>query len=59
MNEQVAQKTPLMANTEDGVRAMVRAIERKVGEAVVPAWPWRPLGVVLRHAPLGVVRRFA
>ena len=59
MNEQVAQRTPLMATTEDGVRAMVRAIEREAAEAPVPAWPWRPLGVVLRHAPLSLIRRFA
>jgi len=59
MNEKVAQRTPLMSSTEDGVRAMVRAIERQVASAAVPAWPWRPLGVVLRHAPLGVIRRFA
>jgi short-subunit dehydrogenase len=59
MNEKVAQRTPLMASTADGVRAMVRAIERRVDEATVPAWPWRPLGALLRHAPLGVIRRFA
>jgi len=59
MNEQVAQRTPLMSSTEDGVRAMVRAIERQVASAAVPAWPWRPLGAVLRHAPLSVIRRFA
>jgi len=59
MNEQVAQRTPLMSSTEDGVRAMVRAIEKQVATAAVPAWPWRPLAVVLRHAPLGVIRRFA
>ena len=59
MNEQVAQRTPLMSSTEDGVRAMVRAIERQVASAAVPAWPWRPLGLVLRHAPLSVIRRFA
>jgi short-subunit dehydrogenase len=59
MNEKVAQKTPLMASTSDGVRAMVRAIERRAGEATVPAWPWRPLGAVLRHAPLRVIRRIA
>jgi short-subunit dehydrogenase len=58
MNERVEQRTPLIASTEDGVRAMVRAIEREVAEAVVPPWPWRPLGTVLRHAPLQVVRRF-
>jgi short-subunit dehydrogenase len=59
MNDQVAQRTPLMVSTGHGVRAMVRAIEKEVASAAVPAWPWRPLGVVLRHAPLGVIRRFA
>jgi short-subunit dehydrogenase len=58
MNDQVAQRTPLMSSTEAGVRAMVRAIDRQVDEAAVPPWPWRPLGVVLRHAPLRVIRRF-
>jgi short-subunit dehydrogenase len=57
MNEQVAQKTPLMTDTVDGVQAMVRAIEREVAEAAVPAWPWRPLGAVIRHAPLPLLRR--
>lgn len=57
MNEQVAQRTPLMAKTTDGVRAMVRAIDREVATAAVPAWPWRPLSVVMRHAPLRVLRR--
>ncbi|HKC29672.1 MAG TPA: SDR family oxidoreductase, partial [Jatrophihabitans sp.] len=32
MNEAVAQRTPLMSRTTDGVRAMVRAIEREVDE---------------------------
>jgi NAD(P)-dependent dehydrogenase (short-subunit alcohol dehydrogenase family) len=59
MNERVAQRTPLMASTADGVRAMVRAIEREVPAAIVPAWPWRPIGFALRHAPLRAVRRFA
>lgn len=59
MNERVAQRTPLTASTTDGVRAMVRAIEREVAQAVVPPWPWRPLAAVLRRAPLRVLRRFA
>ncbi|MDT4912382.1 MAG: hypothetical protein QOC66_1510 [Pseudonocardiales bacterium] len=57
MNDQVDQRTPLMAGTADGVRAMVRAIEREVPTAAVPAWPWRPLSVVVRHAPLRLIRR--
>lgn len=59
MNERVAQRTPLMTDTVPGVRAMVRAVDREVGTAAVPAWPWRPLRAVLRFAPLAVVRRFA
>jgi short-subunit dehydrogenase len=48
--------TPLMVSTEKGVRAMVDAILAEKKQASVPAWPWKPLGFVLRHAPLGVVR---
>jgi short-subunit dehydrogenase len=59
MNDQVAQPTPLMAGTVEGVRAMVRAIDREVATAAVPAWPWRPLSVVVRHAPLRLIRRLA
>jgi short-subunit dehydrogenase len=59
MNERVAQRTPLVATTEKGVRAMVAAIDREVAEAAVPAWPWRPLGFVMRHAPLRVLRKMA
>lgn len=47
----------LMASTEDGVAAMVKAIEKRVGKANVPAWPWVPLGAVFRHAPMPVVRK--
>ncbi|MCW2594245.1 MAG: hypothetical protein QOF92_1099 [Pseudonocardiales bacterium] len=59
MNDRVAQATPLMANTVDGVRAMVHAIDREVAEAAVPPWPWRPLSVVMKHAPLRFIRKFA
>jgi len=57
MNDRVAQRTPLMASTTDGVRSMVRAIEKEVAEAMVPPWPWRPLSVVIRHAPLRILRK--
>lgn len=59
MNDRVAQRTPLMATTKKGVRSMIAAIEREVATAAVPAWPWRPLSVVMRHAPLRFVRKFA
>ena len=41
-----------MVSTEKGVRAIVAAIEKEKASAAVPALPWAPLSVVLRHAPL-------
>jgi len=49
----------LMVSTEKGVAAMVRAIERERPKAMVPAWPWVPLGFLMRRAPLGLVARFS
>ncbi len=57
MNDQVAQRTPLMVTTEKGVRAMVSAIEKEVADACVPPLPWGPLSVVMKHAPLPVFKR--
>lgn len=57
MNDVGDDRPPLMATTEKGVRAMVEAIEKEKRTAYVPAWPWAPLALVLRHAPLAVVRR--
>ena len=37
--------------------AMVAAIEKEVPSACVPALPWAPLSVVMKHAPLPVVKR--
>jgi short-subunit dehydrogenase len=51
-------KTPLMATTEDGVRSMVNVIEKEKASARVPQWPWVPLGVVLKHMPLSIARKF-
>ncbi len=57
MNERVAQQVRLMVDRGPGVRAMVDAIDKEVATAAVPGWPWKPIGIVLRHAPLKVVRR--
>jgi len=54
-----ARPKPMMVSTEQGVRAMVRAIERERPQAKVPAWPWVPVGFVMRHAPLRAVARFS
>lgn len=57
MNEQVAQEQRLMVDTETGTAAMVKYIEKEVVDAAVPAWPWAPIGQVMKHAPLSVVRK--
>lgn len=51
--------TMLMVDTETGVRAMVEAIEKEKGRAVVPRWPWAPLAQVLRVLPPKYIKRFA
>ncbi|MCL8024078.1 SDR family oxidoreductase [Nocardioides bruguierae] len=50
-------RTPLMVDTETGVAAMVEAIEKEVGRAFVPRWPWEVLGRVLAIAPPALARR--
>ncbi|MGV0654754.1 SDR family oxidoreductase [Mycolicibacterium thermoresistibile] len=54
-----SQSTMLMVDTGTGVRAMVAAIEREVGHAVVPGWPWRPLARLFKMVPVSMLRRFA
>jgi short-subunit dehydrogenase len=57
MNEQVASGQPLMVSTEKGVRAMVAAIEKEKDSACVPALPWAPVSVLMKHAPLPLFRK--
>ena len=52
-------KTPLMTSTEKGVRAMVAAIEKEKTSARVPAWPWAPIGFVVKRVPVGLLRRMS
>lgn len=47
----VAHRVRFMVDTENGSRAMVDAIEKEVAQAEVPGWPWKPLGLAIRHAP--------
>ncbi|MED5813698.1 SDR family oxidoreductase [Mycolicibacterium sp. 050232] len=51
--------TMLMVDNETGVRAMVEAIEKEKGRAVVPRWPWAPLTQVMRLLPPKYTKRFA
>jgi short-subunit dehydrogenase len=43
--------TMLMVDNKTGTKAMVDAIERETGRAVVPRWPWAALVPLLRVLP--------
>jgi short-subunit dehydrogenase len=60
-SEMTAQSTTtmLMVDNETGVKAMVDAIEKEKGRAVVPSWPWWPLVEVLKLLPPRFTKRFA
>jgi short-subunit dehydrogenase len=51
--------TMLMVDNETGVKALVAAIEREPGRAVVPRWPWAPLVQLMRVLPPPLTKRFA
>ncbi|MEY8566924.1 SDR family oxidoreductase [Corynebacteriaceae bacterium 7-707] len=57
MNEKVEQKTRFMVDTETGVRSMMAAVEARRRRALVPGWPWRLIGPVLKVLPLKVVSK--
>jgi len=48
----------MIANTVPAVRSMVRAIEREPARAIVPTWPFRLLGPVMRVVPARLLSRF-
>ena len=48
-----------MVDNETGVKALVDAIEREPGRAVVPWWPWGPLVQLMRVLPPPLTKRFA
>ncbi|WP_323802187.1 SDR family oxidoreductase [Mycobacterium sp.] len=47
----------MMVDTADGVRNIVAAIEKRRAKAYVPTWPYALVALILRFAPLSVVRR--
>jgi short-subunit dehydrogenase len=51
--------TMLMVDNETGVKALVDAIEREPGRAVVPRWPWAPLVQLMRVLPPPLTKPFA
>ena len=53
-----AKYLPFESTEEEGVEAIVEAIEAKVNEAFVPAWPWLPIGIGMKILPLRVMTKF-
>ena len=51
--------TMLMVDNETGVKAMVDAIEKEKGRAVVPGWPWWPLVEAMKLVPPRFTKYFA
>jgi len=56
INEKV-KNTPFIVDAQTGCRAMVKAIEAGKAEHFVPAWPWAPLGFIIRRLPEAVLAR--
>src|SRR5688572_23247223 len=50
-------KAPFMVELEPGCRALVQAIEREPANARIPAWPWWPIGVIVRLLPLRLLAK--
>lgn len=48
---------PFMVDAETGCRALARAIEQEPDTAIVPAWPWAPIGAAMRNLPLSLVNK--
>jgi short-subunit dehydrogenase len=51
-------KTPLMTEFDEGVDALVKAVDAEPTRALVPARPWAAIGPLLSALPEKVSRRF-
>ncbi|WP_256523190.1 SDR family oxidoreductase [Moraxella sp. FZLJ2107] len=53
-----AKYLPFEVEEEEGAEVIIKAIETKVDEAYVPAWPWLPIGLGMKYLPLRVITKF-
>ena len=51
-------KKPFLVDAETGCRKLVDAIIKGKRRAMVPAWPWVPVGWLMRTLPLSWIARF-
>lgn len=50
-------KLPFIVDADKGCKLLVKAIQAEVDEACVPAWPWKPVGFLMRNLPLKQVAK--
>ncbi|MDO4894343.1 SDR family oxidoreductase [Moraxella sp.] len=53
-----AKYLPFEVEEEEGAEVIIKAIEAKVDEAYVPAWPWLPIGLGMKYLPLRLITKF-
>lgn len=53
-----AKYLPFEVEEEEGAEVIIKAIEAKVDEAYVPAWPWFPIGLGMKYLPLRLIVKF-
>ncbi len=53
-----AKYLPFEVEEDEGADVIVKAIEAKVDEAYVPAWPWLPIGLGMKYLPLKLITKF-
>ncbi|MCX7553416.1 SDR family oxidoreductase [Marinicella sp. S1101] len=58
INEKV-KKAPFMVDTETGVKAMIKAIEKEKLNSHVPIWPWAFLRYIFPILPRSLIRKMS
>lgn len=48
---------PFIISADKGCKLLAKEIEAEVDEACVPAWPWKPVGFLMRNLPLKQVAK--
>jgi len=52
-------KVPFIVDTETGVKAMIKAIEKEGGNSFMPIWPWAFMRLLMKIAPLSIMKKMS
>ena len=58
INEKV-KTVPFIVGTEEGCKALVKAINKEKANSFVPSWPWSIVQLFLRIAPISMLRKMS